>query len=82
MYRVIMHETIENQIKLNDLIPISLGVKMFRLQTNVLVETPSCIPTLTNVSKDLPLLTKRSSSSRIESCKNMLKLYRKKVDAD
>lgn len=31
-------------------------------------ETPSCIPTVTNVSKDLALLARRSSSSLIESC--------------
>ena len=48
----------ENQIKPNDLVQVE--------PANVLVETPSCIPTLTNVSKDLPLLAKRSSSIRIE----------------
>lgn len=31
-------------------------------------ETPSCIPTVTNVSKDLALFAKRSSSILIESC--------------
>jgi len=70
IYRVIMHETRgkSNQTKLVS--GNQFSGKDFQINVdlaNVLVETPNCIPTLTNVSKDLPLLTKRSLSIPIAS---------------